>query len=66
MDDEMTNYGTYVCAKCGGTFEKMVPDEEADAEARKIFGAVTDDMALVCDDCFQALEQRFQWKVKRN
>lgn len=48
---------TYQCALCGGTFEKGRSDEDAVAEAKKLFGvdnANTDpSMLVICDPCFQ-------------
>ncbi len=49
---------TYTCAACGGTFDKEWSDEEAFAESRETFGVdITHDptMAVLCDDCYQAL-----------
>lgn len=45
---------TYTCANCEGTFEKGRRDEEADAEARKLFGDLydPDNREVLCDDCF--------------
>lgn len=45
---------TYVCACCGGTFEKTRSDEEAAAEAVEIFTAAElEATETVCDDCWQ-------------
>ena len=48
---------TYTCEDCGGTFESERSDEEAQQEAVEIWGVRGDDpgMALVCDDCFNAI-----------
>jgi len=48
----------YRCAACGGTFEEAWTDEEANAEARDVFGMDHEQdptMALVCDDCYKAM-----------
>ena len=50
---------TYVCALCGGEFEKTTADDEAMAECREIFGAVEpEECDIVCDDCFQKIDPR--------
>ena len=47
----------YQCARCGEVYEKGWTDEEADAEATKIFGKHPDqwkdEKAVICDDCFK-------------
>jgi len=46
----------FKCAVCGGIFEKSRTDEEANEEAKNIWGVdnadKNNDMVLVCDDCF--------------
>jgi hypothetical protein len=51
------NRATYVCDACGGEFNKGWSDEEAHAEAVENFGrdGHAEDMAIVCDDCFQRM-----------
>lgn len=47
----------YRCASCAGVFEKGWTNEEAEAE-RAMNGwesMADDDMALVCEDCYQKL-----------
>jgi hypothetical protein len=47
---------TYTCAHCGGTFVKGWTDEEANAEAAEAFApSELEDVALVCEDCWQAM-----------
>lgn len=47
---------TYTCARCRGVFEKGWTDEEAQAEATSLFGAVPrEQQEIVCDDCFQEM-----------
>jgi hypothetical protein len=50
---------TYTCDMCGGTFTSERSREEANAEARELFGVENaseqPDMAEVCDDCFRLL-----------
>ena len=55
---------TFLCAKCGGEFEKGVSDEEARAEAKHNFPAIDFDIVdesdpampvLICDDCYKAI-----------
>jgi DNA-directed RNA polymerase subunit RPC12/RpoP len=45
------------CARCGKEMEPMTPEEEEEALAEmvKLFGpgAIDQEMAVVCDDCFQ-------------
>lgn len=43
---------TYVCAACGGIYEKTRTDKEAMGEAVELFGE-REDLEIVCDDCFQ-------------
>lgn len=46
----------YTCEECGETFEAEWSDEEAQAEARALFpGVPQEDMAVVCDDCWQGI-----------
>lgn len=58
---------TYQCAHCGGTFESGWTDDEANAEAERLYGvkdaSQRDDMAQICDDCFKAFET---WRVGRD
>ncbi len=50
----MNKNNEYTCALCGGVFKKGWPDEEAQAESKKLWGNIPDeDMELVCDDCFK-------------
>lgn len=53
----------YTCAACGRTFGKKRTDDEAMAEAEAIFGdllrAGGEEPAVVCDDCFKAMQA---WK----
>jgi hypothetical protein len=51
--------GTYTCEECGGTFDKVVSDDEAHAERLNNFGAAfADDLAVICDDCYLELQRR--------
>ncbi len=46
----------YQCAMCGNIYEKGWADEEAEKECVETFGtemAHGDDLATVCDDCYQ-------------
>ena len=46
----------YICAMCGGEFEKGWSDDEAMAECESYFGNVTDmPLSIVCDDCYQII-----------
>jgi hypothetical protein len=54
----------FQCASCKRIFKKVTTDEEADAEALRLFGVEgssaklgdgPDDMAIVCDDCWKAM-----------
>ena len=51
----MSNSNEYICECCRETFSKGWSDEEAVAEAKERFGMdpFTDDMAIICDDCYQ-------------
>jgi len=46
----------YQCAICGGIFNKIRSDEEANKEAEEIWGvenaSESDEMVRICDDCF--------------
>jgi|HubBroStandDraft_6_1064221.scaffolds.fasta_scaffold00134_64 hypothetical protein len=63
----------YICAMCGGTFEKSRSDEEALAEMKENFGDVpaTEPLDIVCDDCFQKIDPKTHpaelagWKAER-
>ena len=54
----------YTCAHCGGTWEKAWTDEEAKAESKELGlwiepedrQTADDEMVIVCDDCFQAMQ----------
>lgn len=47
----------YICAMCGGRFERGRPVEEALAEKEKYFpDEPLEDCAEVCDDCFQKID----------
>lgn len=47
----------FTCAHCGRTFDKEVPDEEALAEARSLFGQSLkkEECDVVCDDCWKLM-----------
>ena len=49
----------YVCANCHGTFEKTVSEEDARAEqAANGWGSIpSDEMAVVCDDCYRIIQK---------
>ena len=47
----------YTCEMCKGTYEKEWSDEEAQAEAERLFpGMDHSDMVLLCDDCYQKVQ----------
>ena len=55
---------TFTCENCGGVFNLETTDDEADAEAERLFGVKNahskvgsgdDDMAIICDDCWKSL-----------
>ena len=47
----------FVCAMCGGEFEKDWSDEEAMAELKENFGDVSGDaLDVVCDDCYNKIK----------
>jgi DNA-directed RNA polymerase subunit RPC12/RpoP len=56
----MVDMKMFRCGMCGGTFEQLRTDEEAEEEARRLYGvdkASTDpDMGVVCHDCWLKLE----------
>ena len=47
----------YTCASCGGVFDNGGLKEEANKEAKDIWGvdnaSQRDDFDVICDDCFQ-------------
>lgn len=51
---------TYQCGACGGTFIRGRPDAEAITEMRQTWQPHEgdDELATVCDDCFQLLLAR--------
>jgi hypothetical protein len=46
----------FVCALCGETFLKEIPDAEAMAETRALWGDLPDDTEFrpICGDCFHS------------
>jgi DNA-directed RNA polymerase subunit RPC12/RpoP len=46
---------TFICARCGGTFDTEWSDDEADAEYKENFPEVRGNEAreVVCDDCYK-------------
>lgn len=55
---------TYTCERCHQEFEYGWTEEEATAEADALFGPLDpDDIAIVCDDCYQAMAQEFGWDI---
>ena len=55
-----TKSKTYTCAACGGTFEEAWTDEEAAVEYQEVFGHLaTSSMAVVCDDCYNAMVKAY-------
>ena len=56
MTPEQRDSNTYTCARCGQTFTKARTDDECRAELESFFGFVPeDDIAIICDDCFQEI-----------
>ena len=50
----------YRCDMCGKTYGKEISDKEAVSEKEELFGDMPmDDMAIVCDDCWNKLKDRF-------
>jgi hypothetical protein len=46
----------YECAACGGIFDKVGSDEDADKEYAGLFPTHSDEpRAVVCDDCFKKM-----------
>lgn len=46
----------YECAVCGGLFDKVRSDEEADKEYAELFAAYADEpREVVCDACFKKI-----------
>lgn len=52
----------YVCANCGGSFEKSRSDEECAAESAALMPPehLAEGVCIVCDDCFKAIMGRAQ------
>jgi hypothetical protein len=45
---------TFTCEMCGGNYEKGWSDEEAEAEAKALFGELAlQDRVVVCEDCYK-------------
>lgn len=46
----------YVCMACNQEQEKGWTDDEAMEESKQLFGELpTEELAIVCDDCFRAM-----------
>jgi DNA-directed RNA polymerase subunit RPC12/RpoP len=60
---------SYRCSVCGGEFKKGRSDEEADAEAERIFGtekaSEAPGQAIVCDVCFKKLNIEANMRAMR-
>lgn len=53
MSEETLKPNEYRCDHCGGVYEKIWSDEEAMAESKENFGDIpADDLAIICDDCY--------------
>ena len=52
----------YTCALCNGVFQAAWNDDEANREAKEIWGvdraSESDDFTVVCDSCFQWMAER--------
>ena len=52
----------YTCDACHETFEKGQTDEEANIEAKNLHrvenASENQDMAIVCDDCFNKMRKQ--------
>jgi hypothetical protein len=70
--EEIREDGKAVCgwrAACRGTFTAMRPDGEAEAEYQAIFPGEASsgaDRDVVCDDCFRAMAEAFDWDIDRD
>lgn len=62
--DKGPPYQEYLCDECGGVFEQYPEDPvEAKVEvARNFPGLPIEDMALVCDDCYNEI----MWRVRND
>jgi DNA-directed RNA polymerase subunit RPC12/RpoP len=64
MGMKSTPKDPYVCSQCGGTFEKVVLDEEAEAKYKRNFpDALIGDKTIVCDNCYTRF---MQWMSRKN
>lgn len=62
---EMEVNEEYTCDMCKETFGKGRSDEEAIAEHTELFGTEDiSDCAIVCDDCFNKLNERYDFENK--
>ena len=53
---------TFKCDMCGGRFEDDGSDEQRASESQELFPEVKpEDMAQVCGDCFQKLNEESQF-----
>lgn len=52
----------FKCERCEGEYETQWAQEDADAEAKKLYGiekaSERDDQVLLCDTCFEWLTQK--------
>jgi Fe2+ or Zn2+ uptake regulation protein len=59
------NNDTYVCERCGGTYEYERSVEDAEAEALTLFGvshaSTNEEMAIICDECFNQGQKLGLW-----
>lgn len=55
----MSKTGSFTCANCNLTFDKIWSDEEALAEANEIFSreemADPEGLTVLCDDCWRTI-----------
>ena len=46
----------FKCAKCGGVFEKIITEEEAEKEMLEIWGNIPEEeRIIICDNCFKSI-----------
>ena len=62
----MSNLKKFTCAHCKQEFQSNTNEKDKIEEAQRIFGEdpIENDYATVCGDCFRAMAEHFNWKIK--
>lgn len=57
----MTKLREYTCVRCKGRFVTETTDEEAEAEALRLYGVALDpdEVETICHECYKKFLERF-------